>query len=324
MKNSIPARCARFLLREKIFTALLIMFIGVSFAAKSFLTWGNINNLMIQIGLYGIVALGMTFAIIGGDFDLGTGSMVSCASVLIAILMRRMPMVPAILITLLFSTVSGFLNGILVAYQKINSFIVTFGSMIMLKGIALSLGGGKPISTYDCVTFNGIATASVCGISLIFIIFFVLLLACHYILTYTSFGRNIYAIGGNYEVAKSTGIKVNFYKMILFVMTGLFAGIGGVLMASRITSGHPTVGDDMTMTVIAGVVIGGTSLAGGKGNVWRTLLGITVMMFLANAFDAMVICPYIQRIIKGLIIILVVAFDSYTKKSSEFGKKLFG
>ena len=322
MKNSIPARCARFLLREKIFTALLIMFIGVSFAAKSFLTWGNINNLMIQIGLYGIVALGMTFAIIGGDFDLGTGSMVSCASVLIAILMRRMPMVPAILITLLFSTVSGFLNGILVAYQKINSFIVTFGSMIMLKGIALSLGGGKPISTYDCVTFNGIAT--VCGISLIFIIFFVLLLACHYILTYTSFGRNIYAIGGNYEVAKSTGIKVNFYKMILFVMTGLFAGIGGVLMASRITSGHPTVGDDMTMTVIAGVVIGGTSLAGGKGNVWRTLLGITVMMFLANAFNAMVIRPYIQRIIKGLIIILVVAFDSYTKKSSEFGKKLFG
>ena len=164
-------RALQFLVREKILSALLVMFVVVSFVSKSFLTFGNINNLFVQIGLYGIVALGMTFAIIGGDFDLGAGSMVSCASILVALMLPRMPMVLAIALTIACALASGFLNGVLVAHAKINSFIVTFGSMIMLKGIALSLGGGKPISTYAANDFNAIATGSVCGLSLIFIVF---------------------------------------------------------------------------------------------------------------------------------------------------------
>lgn len=310
-------RALKFLLREKILSALILMFIIVSFASKSFFTFGNLNNLLVQIGLYGVVALGMTFAIIGADFDLAAGNMVSTASMLVSIFLQHMAVFPAIVLTLLIGLAFGLIIGLLVAKAKISSFIVTFGSMIALKGAALSLGDGKPISTSAYPTFNSIASANVGGISMVFVIFFVLLLICHWVLTYTRFGRNIYAIGGGYEVAKATGIHVDFYKMMLFALTGLFAAIGGVLMASRVTTGHPTVGDDMTMTVIAGVVIGGTSLAGGKGNVWRTLLGIAVMMFLTNAFDAMVIRPYIQRIIKGIIIISVVAFDSYAKQRIE-------
>lgn len=310
-------KVVKFLIREKVLSALIVMFVLVSILSKSFFTIGNLNNLLVQIGLYGVVALGMTFAIIGGDFDLGAGSMVSCASMLVAIFLQSMNSAFAIILTICFGLLVGLLCGFLVAKAKISSFIVTFGTMIALKGVALSLGKGKPVSTGAFAGFNAIASSKILGISSVFIIFFVLTVVCHLVLKYTCFGRNIYAIGGGMDVARATGIKVDFYKMMLFVMTGLFAAIGGILMASRVTTGHPTIGDDMTMTVIAGVVIGGTSLSGGKGNVWRTLLGIAVMTFLTNAFDAMVIRPYVQRIIKGAIIISVVAFDSYSKKKIE-------
>ena len=322
MKNAQAqaVKFLRLLVREKILTALILMFIVVSTLSQSFLGVGNLANLLTQIGLYGVVALGMTFAIIGGDFDLGAGSMVSFASMAVAALLPVMGTVLSILAAMVFALISGLINGLLVAKAKINAFIVTFGSMVALKGLALSIGEGRPISTAPYAAFNRIATAGIGRVSLIFIVFMVLLVACHYVLTYTRFGRNIYATGGNFDVAKATGINVGFYKMMLFVLSGLFAAAGGILMASRVTTGHPTIGDDMTMTVIAGVVIGGTSLAGGKGNIWRTLLGITVMMFLSNAFDALVIQPYVQRIIKGAIIIGVVAFDSYSKKKIDLSE----
>lgn len=311
-KTSFPGKAARFFMREKILSVLIILFIVVSIAADSFLTPGNMANLLTQVGLYGVVALGMTFTIIGGDFDLGAGPMVSFASMLMALFLPRMAIPAAILLTLVIALVFGVVNGLLVAKAHIDSFIVTFGSMVILQGLALSLGEGRPISI-DNEAFNQLGVASVGIVSLIFIVFIVLLVICHYVLQYTQLGRNIYAIGGNFEVAKASGINVNFYKASLFVFSAFCAAIGGVLMAARVNTGHPTIGDDMTMTVIAAVVIGGTSLAGGKGNIWRTLLGVFVMMFLANAFDAMVIQPYIQRVIKGGIIITVVAVDSYAK-----------
>lgn len=322
MKNAQNplAKALRLLAREKILTALILMFILVSCLSRSFLSVGNLTNLLTQIGLYGVVALGMTFAIIGGDFDLGAGSMVSFASMAVAALLPSLGAGLAIPAVLLVSLAAGLINGLLVSKARINSFIVTFGSMIALKGLALSIGEGRPISTAAFAGFNRIATFSVGRVSLIFMVFMALLVVCHCVLTYTRFGRNIYATGGNFDVAKATGINVDFYKMMLFVLSGFFAAIGGILMASRVTTGHPTIGDEMTMTVIAGVVIGGTSLAGGKGNIWRTLLGITVMMFLSNAFDALVIQPYVQRIIKGAIIIGVVAFDSYAKKKIDLSE----
>lgn len=320
--ESLPKKIVQFFLREKILLALVIMFIAVSVTAKSFFTVGNLSNLLIQVGLYGVVALGMTFAIIGAEFDLGAGPMVSFSSMLVAILLGKMGIIPSVLLTLAVSTLVGLAVGLLVAKAKINSFIVTFGSMVMLQGLALTIGEGRPKSI-DNEIFKKFGAMSIGHISLIFIIFFVLLVICHLVLQYTQFGRNIYAIGGNYDVAEATGINVEFYKAALFVLCSFFAGIGGILMAARVNTGHPTIGDDMTMTVIAGVVIGGTSLAGGKGNVWRTLLGIFVMMFLANAFDALVIQPYIQRAIKGMIIISVVAVDSYSKKRIEGGESIW-
>jgi ribose transport system permease protein len=185
--------------------------------------------------------------------------------------------------------------------------------MVTLKGLALTIAKGVPIPSKSHV-LNEIGTMNIFGISIIFIVFILLLLICHFILSNTIFGRNIYAIGGNPFVAQTSGIQLAFYKTSLFAMTLLFASITGLFFAARINSGHPTVGDDSQLTMIAAVVIGGTSLVGGKGNVIRTLLGIFVMMLLPNSFDNLVIQPYFQRIIKGAIIVTVVAFDSYNKK----------
>ncbi len=309
-------KIVRFLLKEKVLLCAIMMFILVSLFSGAFFNTGNLSNLLMQIGLYGIVALGMTFAIIGGEFDLGVGSMVSLSSVLTVVLYPYFGLALSVAAAVTAGILIGMLNGFLVAKAKINSFIVTFGSMITLKGIALTAANGVPVTSKSDL-LNSFGDKRIAGISLIFILFSFLLLICHWILTYTRYGRNVYAIGGNYNVAAATGLKVNLLKGSLFVMTGFFAAAAGVLMAARLNTGHPTVGDDIALTVIASVVIGGTSLSGGKGNAFRTLLGVFVMMFLSNAFDSLVIQPYIQRVIKGLIIISVVAVDSYNKKKLD-------
>jgi ribose transport system permease protein len=304
-----------FLIKEKVFSSTMLLFIVVSFISPHFLSVDNMRNLLVQIAVYGIVALGMTFAIIGGEFDLAVGSILSMSAVLVVGLEPKLGLQMAVFISLLSGLVFGTINGFLVSKAKINSFIVTFGSMVTVKGLALTFADGRPIIS-NSQAFNRFGDMRLLGIPVMFIIFIVLLVVCHYILTYTRFGRNIYAIGGNLGVASATGINVSFYKWIIFSLTGLFAAIVGLLLAARLNTGSPVQGDDITLTVIASVVMGGTSLSGGKGNVVRTLLGVSIIMLLTNTFDMVGIQPYIQRVIKGLIIISVVALDSYNKKKN--------
>lgn len=306
-------RIKEFLLKEKALSSSIVIFIIISLVSPYFLLFGNISNLLVQISVYGIVALGMTFAIIGGEFDLAVGSMVSMSAVLVVGLEPVMGLILAMGVALSSGFVLGLINGLLVSRAKINSFIVTFGSMVMVKGLALTYTNGRPIISKSLI-LNQIGDMRFLQIPVIVFIFIALLGICHFVLSYTRFGRNIYAIGGNLSVASATGINVNFYKSAIFIITGFFAAIVGILLAARLNTGSPVQGDDMTLTVIASVVIGGTSLSGGKGSVIRTLLGLFIIMFLTNAFDLLGIQPYMQKVIKGLIIISIVAFDSYNKK----------
>ncbi len=305
-----------FIFREKVFSSSVLLLIAISAASPYFLSVDNLRNLTVQLAVYGIVALGMTFAIIGGEFDLGVGSILSVAGVLAVGLEPRIGILLSILAALAAGLAFGTINGLLVSKAKINSFIVTFGSMVMVKGLALTIADGRPIISRS-EALNSLGDAKLLGVPVMFLIFIIFLGVCHYILTYTRFGRNIYAVGGNVGVARATGVNVSFYKAMLFVLTGFFAAVVGVLLAARLNSGSPIQGDDITLTVIASVVIGGTSLSGGKGNVARTLLGVFTIMLLSNAFDLLGIQPYIQKVIKGLIIISVVAFDSYNKKKLQ-------
>lgn len=302
-----------FVLKEKIFTFMVLLLVVISIASPYFLSMDNLRNFFVQLAVYGIAALGMTFAIIGGEFDLAVGSMLSLSGLLVVGLEGKIGLFPAIMLALISGLIFGGINGLLVAKAKINSFIVTFGSMVMVKGIALTFANGRPITSAN-QSFNHFGDLRIIGIPAMFIIFIILLVICHYILTYTRFGRNIYAVGGNLGVASATGLRVSFYKGVIFVLTGFFGAIVGILLAARLNSGSPIQGDDITLTVIASVVIGGTSLSGGKGSVIRTFLGVFVIILLTISFDLIGVQPYIQRVIKGLIIISVVAFDSYNKK----------
>lgn len=302
-----------FLIKEKALSSLLIIIIVVSIISPYALTIGNISNLLNQISVYGIVAIGMTFAIIGGEFDLSVGSILSMSAVLVIGLEPKFGIAIAIIIAIASGTFIGLLNGLLVAKAKINSFIVTLGCMIMVQGLALTYTDGRPLISKGLV-LNKIGGMEFLRFDIIVFIFILLLILCNYILRFTRFGRNVYAIGGNSNVASETGINVAFYKCAIFVLTGFFAAIVGVLLAARLNTGSPVQGAGIELTVIASVVIGGTSLSGGKGSLIRTLLGLFIIMVLTNAFDLIGVQPYMQKVLKGLLIISIVAFDSYNKK----------
>jgi len=213
-----------FLLREKVFSLALMLYIAaaVLLNGDGFNSLYNINNLLIQVATFGIVALGMTFALIGGEFDLSVGSVYSLTGLLVVGLEPRLGLFSALIFAIGVAVILGLLNGVLVAKAKISAFIVTFGAMIMVKGIALSYSNGRPI-TSQSIAFNNFGEMEIGGISVFFIIFVFLLIICHYVLAYTRYGRNIYAIGGNKETAITSGINVDFYKMTIFILTGFLS-----------------------------------------------------------------------------------------------------
>ena len=313
----IIKKILNFLIKEKVFSLALILYVAAAILMNGdgFNSFYNINNLLIQVATFGIVALGMTFAIIGGEFDLSVGSVYSLTGLLVVGLEPQFGLFSALLIAITVALALGLLNGVLVAKAKISAFIVTFGAMIMIKGIALSYSNGRPITSM-CEAFNNFGGMKIGGISAFFVIFAFLFLICHYVLSYTRYGRNIYAIGGNKETAITSGINVDFYKMTIFVLTSFFAGLMGIFMAARLNSGSSVVGDGIELKVIAAVVIGGTHLAGGRGSLVRTLLGVFVLALIENIFNLKsdVFSPYFQRVIQGAILVTVVAFDGYNKK----------
>ena len=314
---SIIKKITNLLIKEKVFSLALILYLAsaILLNADGFNSLYNINSLLIQVATFGIVALGMTFAIIGGEFDLSVGSVYSLTGLLVVGLQPQFGLFAALLIAITVALALGLLNGVLVAKAKISAFIVTFGAMIMIKGIALSYSNGRPITSQSTV-FNKFGELEIGGVSAFFIIFVFLVIVCHYVLSYTRFGRNIYAIGGNKETAITSGLSVDYYKTMIFILTAFFAGLMGIMMASRLNSGSSVVGDGVELKVIAAVVIGGTHLAGGRGTIMRTLLGVFVLALIENIFNLKsdIFSPYFQRVIQGIILVIVVAFDGYNKK----------
>ena len=314
---SIIKKITNFLIKEKVFSLALILYVAsaVLLNADGFNSLYNINSLLIQVATFGIVALGMTFAIIGGEFDLSVGSVYSLTGLLVVGLQPQFGLFAALLIAISVALALGLLNGVLVSKAKISAFIVTFGAMIMIKGIALSYSNGRPI-TSQSTAFNKFGELEIGGVSAFFIIFVFLVIVCHYVLSYTRFGRNIYAIGGNKETAITSGLSVDYYKTMIFILTAFFAGLMGIMMAARLNSGSSVVGDGVELKVIAAVVIGGTHLAGGRGSIMRTLLGVFVLALIENIFNLKsdIFSPYFQRVIQGAILVIVVAFDGYNKK----------
>ncbi len=291
--------------------ALVILF---SLKTGFFLTQNNLIAISDQITTIGILALAMTFVILSGGIDLGVGSVVAMSGVLITYFMSQgMGMVQSILLGVLLCTIMGSLTGVVITKFMLQPFIVTLGTMGVARGVAMVVSNASPI-TQVTDGFSNLGSGRIGVIPNPVLIFVVLIVLTVILLRKTKFGEYTYAIGGNEEAARLAGIPVNFYKILIYTLSGFLAGFTGYLMASKFNSGVPTLGQGYELDAIAAVVIGGTALSGGIGGIGGTILGVLIMGVLNNGLNLMGVSAYWQYIIKGLLIIVAVIIDSYTRK----------
>lgn len=295
---------------QKTLVVLILLFICASIFVHGFFSPSNMINILIQVAIYGITACGMTFAIISGEFDLSVGSTMTIAGLLSVILEPSVGQIPAMLVALVVALFVGLVNGILIAKFNISSFIVTIGMQYIVKGIALRICDGRPVQSSN-PWFSKLGNSSVLGLPVMVIVMIVCVLVTAYVLKQTRFGRNVYTIGGNKEVAYLSGIRVIQNKITVFMIAGFTAGIAGILNASRLNTGAATHGDALALSVITGVVIGGTSLIGGVGGIGKSIVGILLLNVLSNSLDLMGVYSYYQTAVRGILLIAIIAYESY-------------
>ncbi|UZT82401.1 ABC transporter permease [Caproicibacterium sp. BJN0003] len=310
MKKVIP------ILKERaIYVALIALFIIFSCLSSDFLSPNNLINIARQIAVLGIASVGMTYVILIGGIDLSTGSIITFVNIIAAYLMVNMGMNMwlAILIALLSSTAIGFLNGLLVANMNIPSLIVTFASQTIFEGFAYIISKGMPIFGFP-KGFATIGQGYVGFIPIPVIVMIVIFLIGGFILNKTYFGRYFYALGGNETAAQMAGIRVKRVKYLIFALSGLFAGIAGIIMLARTNSGQPTAGKGYEFQVITAVALGGVSLSGGSGKLSNVVAGVFIMGILKNGMVLLNISEYVQMVVEGVILLLAVGFDCLQKR----------
>jgi len=304
---------------NRIFLILLFLIIVISIADISFLSITNILNLLTHIAINGIIALAMSILLISGSFDLSVGSVLSISGIIAIILQSRFGLITSIIIAILAGCLIGLINGLIVTYGKINAFITTLGMMIIIKGLALTISNGFPV-------INSIEKFKIIGLGQIFLIpypiiyFIIFILIFLFIMKWTTFGRNVYAIGGNELGAKLSGININLYKILYFVLSGFCASISGIILSSRLNTGSAIFGDNTPLIVISAVILGGISLEGGVGTIFGTILGISIIGVVENGMELLNIVSYYQLIIRGSVLVIVVLIDAYYIRMKERGR----
>jgi ribose transport system permease protein len=292
------------------------LLIALSFMSNVFFTKTNFLNILDQTAPAGIIACAMTIVIIGGGFDLSVGAIFALGGVVAAQTAPHIGVWEGMIVGALFGLGLGIVNGLLITVGRINSFIATLASSFMFYGLGQVLTNGFLVSETN-PTFAALGNNGYAGIKYSIWLFAAVAICCTLILNRTTLGRYVFAVGGNAEAARLAGIRVNVVRVATFALTGLAAGIAGVLVASRITQGQADTGSDLTLTTIAAVVIGGTSILGGEGAVWRSVLGVLLLAMIGNGFNLLNINPVYQQIVEGAIIILAVAVDSWSRRSGE-------
>lgn len=315
MKNFGIARgVVSSLTKQKAFFAVLAMMVLMLFFRTNFYTSFNLLDMLNSASILMVVAFGVTIVIIAGGIDLSIGGSLVIGGILTIKLMVFLPIWAAIIVGMLSGAVIGAINGYLIVYQKTEPLIVTLGMSLVLTGIAQQLTDAHPIPA-EGFTFMMIGNGRIFGvIPNLIIIMLVVFFLFYVLLRYTQFGRNCYAIGGDYEVAEYSGIDVKKIQAATYVLAGLTASFGGVLLSSKLNSGSSIYGDQTALTVISGIVVGGSSLAGGVGGVNRTFMGLLVFAVMENAMNMLRLDAYLQQILRGIVIVTILSLDSYGRK----------
>ncbi|MCM3600068.1 ABC transporter permease [Robertmurraya korlensis] len=296
-----------------IILALLIAVMSV--IAPNFTDSSNILNVLKQSSITAILAAGMTVVILTGGIDLSVGSTLALSGVISVLLSNAgAPVGLAMLAGAGVGYVAGAINGYLTAVPKLPAFIVTLGSMTYLRGLAYVITGGYPV-VLASEKFKFIGAGEIFGIPTPIYIMAIVYFIMFVILKYTMFGRHVYAIGGNEEAAHLTGIKVNRTLINVYSISGLLAGISGVVMAGRLFSGQPMVGIAFELDAIAAVVLGGTSFVGGRGRIQGTIIGVLIVAVLTNGMTLLNVDYYWQQVVKGIVIVIAVLLDRLRSKN---------
>ena len=296
-----------------LFLVLVGMCIALSFTTNYFATAMNFTAILTQMSINGILALGMTLVIITGGTDLSIGNVLSLSGIMVAVCLRAgIPTIPSVLIAIASGSLCGFLSGLMISKGRLPAFIATLGMMSITQGVALMISDGRAIyGMMNDLVFYG--SGKVWLIPMAWIIMLACIVIVNFVAGHTRFGRYVYMVGGNKEAARLSGVNIAGVHMITFTISGLCAGIGGVLMSGRLNSADAVVGSNMAMDAIAATIIGGASMAGGEGKIIGTFLGALIMSVIRNGMIQLGVGSYPQQVVIGLIIILVVMMDMFGK-----------
>lgn len=301
------------LMEQKSLIALLLIIFVVSLLSPNFFTVDNFLNILRQTSVNAIIAVGMTLVILTAGIDLSVGSVMALSGAIAATLVgMEVNLWVAIPVALLAGTTLGALSGVIIAIGKVQAFIATLVTMTLLRGVTLVFSEGRPISTGFTSTadaFSWIGTGYMAGVPVPVWIMLVVFSLGWYLLNHTPFGRYIYALGANENATRLSGINVNQIKIAVYAISGLLAAVAGLIVTSRLSSAQPTAGAGYELDAIAAVVLGGTSLMGGRGRITGTLIGALIIGFLNNALNLLDVTSYYQMIVKASVILLAVLVD---------------
>ena len=285
-----------------------IILVAMSLLSPYFLSSKNFTNLLLASSTMGIVAMFTTMLMVGGGLDLSIGSTVALVGVIISHAQYTLGIPGAVAVGLVASVVIGLTNGLLVTRVGINPLITTLGMFSVVRGLAFVISGGLTEPMFDPV-FGRLGRGFIAAIPVPVIIFFVVIVACHVVMRYTKYGRAMYSIGGNPTASRLAGLPVKRYQLAAYVLSALSAGVAGVILTSLLGAGAPQAATGLELSVIAAVILGGTSLAGGKGTILGTLLGVLILGTLNNGMVLLSVSAYYQQIAQGLVLLLAVGLD---------------
>jgi inositol transport system permease protein len=307
---------------------LLLLTLFFTYQNERFLSVRNVFNILADVSIYGIMAVGMTFVILTAGIDLSVGSLLAFCSMCGAAAIKGtsesrytvgdphafggFSWLVALLICLLIGTAAGYIQGKASTKLHVPPFVVTLGGMTVWRGGTLVVAGGSPISGFD-PAYRWWGSGQVFGIPVPVVVFFFVVVAGYILLRYTRYGCQVYAVGGNLEAARLSGLRVDRVLTSVYVIMGLLAGLAGFILSARLSSAEAVAGEGYELRVIASVVIGGTSLFGGLGGIAGTVVGTVLIGVLLNGLVIMNVNPYYQQVIIGIIIVLAVAFDTFAK-----------
>ena len=303
--------------RHGLLIAFILVVIVFSSLSPYFFTTANFLNIALALSITLMLASGETVALVTGLPDMSVASTLAFSGVVTALLMaNNVHFLLAIIIAIITGAGIGFINGIVTSKLKVNALITTLGTLATFRGLSFIISGGKSISISN-PTFENLGRGRLLGIPIPFIIVISMCVIIYLVMNFTVFGRRIKSVGGNSNISQLFGINVDRIKITAFVISGVTAAIGGVIMAAKIKAGSPIAGTGMELAVITAAILGGTSLSGGVGNIWGTVLGVAFLSFLGNGFTLTYVSSYMQETVRGIVLIGAVALDVFRSEKKS-------